>query len=207
MTNTRFNSYITRSLKTALLSRPDEIDVLGSLDKISLLWDEKRKVHEHPEDQNMANLSEEANDPIDDVLQMPEIPKATTYLIESAEYGWLLSRIQAAVRTMPTEHTDSTIRRNVSSLLGNGRQIQVDLDWSFHAFLETQYDRPAEVELRDILCCSGLAVDAFATTCANYADLLWPRYGRETIACLSLGLRKHSNKMSGMNLGFTFVGN
>ena len=155
-------------------------------------------MHEHPEDQNMAHLSDETTDPLDEALLMPEIPEARAYLVEGTEYRWLLSRMQAAARMMPTTSTDSEIRGDIASLIGNAHRIELKMDWCFPTFLLEQYDRPDEVELRDVLCCSGLADKAFVATCADYADLLWPRFGQETVGCLSLGLRKDSKKMLGM---------
>jgi hypothetical protein len=189
---------IARNLRTILSSKPDSSDAPAARDRIDLLWGEHHVVDENPEDRVMADLAQEIKDPSESLLNLPEIPEARAYLIERSEYRWLLSRIQSMVKTMPTLSTDSEVRRDLIGVIGGGRTIKVELDWHFASFLEEQYERPEDVELQQVLCSSGLAENAYVAPSVEYADLLWPRLGKEVILCLSRGLRKVSVRMSSM---------
>ena len=179
-----------------MLSKPDESGVLSALEKISLLWDEERNVHDHSDDQDTAEMPAEVKEPIDEVLLMPEFPEARRYLIENDEYRWLISRIQATARTMSIGSIETNTRRAILNSLGKAHQISIELHWSLPAFLEAQYDRPEEVKLHDVLCCSGFGDEVYATTCVKYVELLWPTFGREVIDCLSLALTKNAPNLS-----------
>ena len=191
---------IARNLRTILSSKPDGSDAPAARDRIDLLWGEHHKIDENPDDRVTADLAHEIKDPSESLLNLPEIPEARAYLIESSEYRWLLSRIQSMVKTMPTSSTDSDVRRDLIGVIGGGHTIKVELDWHFALFLDEQYERPEDVELQQVLCCSGLADNAYAAPSVEYANLLWPRLGKEMILCLSRGIRKGSVRMSGMLL-------
>ena len=189
---------IARNLRTILSSKPDGSDTPAARDRIDLLWGEHHNIDENPDDRVTADLAHEIKDPSESLLNLPEIPEARAFLIESFEYKWLLSRIRSMVKTMPTSSTDSDIRRDLIGLIGGGHTIQMELDWHFASFLDEQYENPDAVELQQVLCCSGVTDNAYVAPSVEYADLLWPRLGKEMILCLSRGLRKGSVRMSGM---------
>ena len=189
---------IARNLRTILLSKPDSSDAPAARDRIDLLWGEHHNIDDDPDDRVMADLAHEIKDPSDNPLSLPEIPEARAYLIESSEYRWLLSRIQSIVKTMPTLSTDSEVRRDLIGVIGGGRTIKVGLNWHLASFLGEQYENPEDVKLQQVLCCSGLVDNAYVAPSAEYADLLWPRLGKEMILYLSRSLRKGSIRTSGM---------
>lgn len=164
-----------------------------------MLWGEDHTIDDDPDDRIVVGLGLEIRDPIEDLFNIPDIPEARTYLVESLEYRWLLSRILAVARTMPTLSTESDIRADILQVISNdATKVEVELDWHFPSFVEEQYDELADVALQQVLCCSGLADKAFASPCIEYAELLWPRLGKELVEYLSRGLQKGSIDMSGM---------
>jgi hypothetical protein len=158
-----------------------------------------------------ADILLELEDPSDNLLNLPDIPQARAYLIDSLEYKWLLSRILAMTRTRPTLGTDLNIRQDLLEKIqcdGSGGKtgdgsittIQVEVEWHFPSFVEQQYTETEDVLLQQVLCCSGLADNAFVAPCSEYVELLWPRLGKETVLCLSTGLGSEFTKTSGMLL-------
>ena len=191
-------SQIARNMRTILSNRPDRSDAPGSHDRISLLWGEHRTIDDQPDDRMTADLLQEIKGPGEDLINLPDIPEARKYLIESLEYKWLLSRILALTRTMPTLSTDVKVRKELLDVIpGDATSVDIELEWHFSSFAREQYESFADVELRQVLCCSGLADAAYAAPCIEYAELLWPRLGKELVQCLSVGMRDDSIRMSG----------
>ena len=222
-----YNSQIARNLRAKVSNAPDRSDAPAPLDRIHLLWGEDHIIDENPDDRITTDLLEEIKELSDGLLDIPEVPEARQYLIESVEYKWLLSKILAMARTMPTSSTDSDIRQDLLKAIGGeaisdtrkGSTIKFEMEWHFLSFVEEQYKELEDVELQHVLCCAGLADKAIVAPCigkesmivmpketfANhlqqlleYAELLWPRLGKETILLLSKGLGKESVRMSGM---------
>lgn len=100
-----------------------------------------------------------------DYPAIPEVPAARKFLVQSAEYRWLLGRIESEARTDPVLSTDRTIRQHLADVVGNQRVLTLEMDWHLTSFLAEQFDDPSNVELGQVLCCSGLADKAYVTTC------------------------------------------
>ena len=186
-------------MRAILSNRPDRSDAPGSSDRISLLWGEDHTIDDQPDDRMMLDLLQETKDADEDVLDLPDIPEARKYLVESLEYKWLLSRILAMARTMPTLSTDIDVRNDLlCSIPGNALSVEIDMDWHFPSFVKEQYPNLANVELQQVLCYSGSAENAFLAPCIEYADLLWPMLGKSLVQCLSCILRDDLGIMSGL---------
>lgn len=188
---------ISRNLRALLSNKPNGADVRGGLDRIDILWGESRSIHENPDDRIVLDDPQGIKDAQHELFDRPEIRQARDYLVQSPDFMWLLSKIRSMTKTMCTVSKNEEVRQKLVDLIRGGDSVQMQLDWHFSAFAEKQYDRPEAVELQQVLCCSGLADNAFVGTSIEYADMLWPRLGRETVACLSKSLLRGSVKMSG----------
>ena len=202
------HSQIARNLRTILSSKPDSSDDPAAHDRIHILWGEHHNIDDDPDDRITVDLLLEMKDPSDDLLNLPEIPEARAYLFDSVEYKWLLSRILVVIHTMPTLSTAANVRRELLEAIrgrgpigagyGSPATIRIEIEWHFPTFVEAQYERPEQVELQHVLCCSGLVDNAYVAPCIEHVELLWPWLGKEAVLCLSRSLRRESIKKSGV---------
>ena len=101
-------------------------------------------------------------------------------------------------QTTSTLLAESRVRQDLLNVIRNDpNTIEIELHWHFLSFLADQYEASVDVELQQVICCSGVADNAFAAPCVEYAELQWPRLGKELIQYLSRGIRRESAGMCG----------
>ena len=106
-------------------------------------------------------------DDSDSYPDLPQLPAARTFLIEHPEYQSLLRRIESQARTTSVLSTDRSVRRDLTDIIKDGRDVTVRLEWDISSFMNDQYGELGAVQLEQVLCYSGLADNAYLAPCVE----------------------------------------
>ncbi|PPJ57447.1 hypothetical protein CBER1_04400 [Cercospora berteroae] len=145
---------------------------MGFRERIALLMS-KEGLQGYPDDIDHSNIQNLADE---DEMKQPDIQEARAFLAGSAEFSWLLVRLKALCQLEVTGETYTSVRQTICrSLEQERRDYSFSLDWCPLAFLKSQY--PSGTQLSQVICVSGNATRAQATTCEQYVTQTWPDIG------------------------------
>jgi hypothetical protein len=139
------------------------------------------------------------DDLIDD-LSGPAIDyaEALKFLMDSKQFKELLTKIQASLLLTARDGTmmdriGREIRAQLSGLGGKdvpeAQKATFDIAWDPAEFLKQQeYQENPYSGLGNVIAIVGTAIDAQATTCAQYMQQTWPLTGIETLRAIEASL-------------------
>ncbi|KAK6431354.1 hypothetical protein LTR95_012484 [Oleoguttula sp. CCFEE 5521] len=172
---------------------PSKLNDMSLAEKMSR-WDQSESSGlEYPPEVDLSQLPPEPEEEAE--LDVAEFVEAERFLFDGADYTWLIRHLNArnhtfestgemhkSIRTMLVEYVKEKAMRDRRIM----RIIQVSLrvPWNPLQFMQEQYGQPSQAALSDVICLVGLPHRAFATSCRDYAQLLWSELGPEVIQYL-----------------------
>lgn len=139
-------------------------------------------------------LKSEIDTPLEQLdLQDSELGEAVRFVTEGATCQWLVRQMSSLLHD--TIENTGTSLMNIRKHLINGMsaarlqhkstsQVCIMLPWNPVTFLDEQFPGRSHISLADVICLVGHPTRAFASTCKEYADFVWPSIGSEMLRCL-----------------------
>lgn len=137
---------------------------------------------------NFAHSEDSDNDDLDAAFLLG-YSDLRSFLLDSAEYAWLLRNLNISLQSDVDDTSRMRIRRMILSSLDacvrqpTGRyRINIEVPWQPRCFLHQQYGHlPIHALLGSVITLSGSEQNAYAATCQDYVQWLWPRVGSQFI--------------------------
>lgn len=107
-----------------------------------------------------------------------------SFLFWNNDYLCLVSRLKRFITTTSTGDISSGTRLHLTSCLSASGTILLCLNWDPIRFLNEQYGVGHDQTLADCICILGTPVDAYASTCLEYMQLISPSIGTATLRLL-----------------------
>ncbi|OQO11527.1 hypothetical protein B0A48_03254 [Cryoendolithus antarcticus] len=185
-------SLIVEGLMGAVESKRMKVDDMSVVDKMSLWRQLESNASDLPHDIDLSQLAAEPDDEGPE-LDAADFPEAERFLTEGPAYTWLVRHLDCILNDtfLSTGEEEESIRATLLDSINDKSvrsrrimQVTLRLPWNPLQFLHEQYGTPSQAKLVDAICLVGLPHIAFATTCLNYAQRLWPEFGPEVLRCL-----------------------
>lgn len=106
------------------------------------------------------------------------------FLFWNDDYLCLVSRLKHFITTTSTGDISSCTRLHLTSRLSAFGTIPLCLNWDPIRFLNEQYGVGHDQTLANCICILGTPVDAYASTCLEYLQLISPSIGTATLRLL-----------------------
>ncbi|KAK5676454.1 hypothetical protein LTS10_010754 [Elasticomyces elasticus] len=152
-------------------------DALTSQQRLDLLWGTER-THRSDDVEHLTADENDEDDDNDDV-STPHIPdvdvdSARKFLVDSNEFSWLLSRTALEAGLTSTGSTYGDTRTQLIDLVGTRENFQFVMDWDPWEFCQDQYSNGDVLDMGKVICLSGGAERAYASSCGAYLKRIWP---------------------------------
>lgn len=126
----------------------------------------------------------------DDFEEFPELQEYRQAILNSPAYSWLLQSVLKEIELEIPGSLDrqTQIRQHILEYLGEptlvsrknrpatGR-LRLILPWLSEFFASQEYDIPAHEALRHVIVLTGDDSHAFAGSCLQYIQAVWPEFG------------------------------
>ncbi|KAK6431973.1 hypothetical protein LTR95_011859 [Oleoguttula sp. CCFEE 5521] len=171
--------------------RPSAANNMDLAEKMSRWAQSESNSLELPVDVDLSQLPPEPEDEAE--LDVADFAEAERFITNGVAYSWLIRHLNVALRqTIETTGEECQLIRSVlvshiSDKAKRGRRIKevsLRLPWRPLDFMNEQYGPSRQAKLGEVVCLVGLPHMAFATTCHDYAQLLWTDLGPEVLRCL-----------------------
>ncbi|KAK3117275.1 hypothetical protein LTR53_001535 [Teratosphaeriaceae sp. CCFEE 6253] len=115
-----------------------------------------------------------------------------SFLVESEEFHWLLSRVRRLPREMETGQKYGALRRELlDSPLELTKQVSVAIQWDPLSFLKQQYGDAdhTSASIGNSIAYNGIGDHIEAVGCKDYIERTWPKYGGTILECVEKVIR------------------
>jgi len=123
-----------------------------------------------------------------------KFPIAQKFLLESAEYCWLTTRLKTELILSNRKGTiiedirhqilSTVITQSRENCSGSIYQAEFLLEWNPIDFIKQQFPDKKDQPLGTIIVICGSEINAQTMTCAQYMDQMWPESGKELLLAL-----------------------
>lgn len=145
--------------------------------------------------------SEPAQSEDEDDNVLPGYSDLREFLLESAEYAWLVRNLNISLQSDVNDAARTRIRQTILNSLhlcvrdSKGRyKLSIKAPWQPRQFFRQQYGHLSIPPLfRSVITLSGSDQDAYAATCQGYAQWLWPSFGSRIISLIQSAVDSTSN--------------
>ncbi|KAK5745366.1 hypothetical protein LTR17_001527 [Elasticomyces elasticus] len=173
---TRFVRYyrndIAGHLSEAVCATEGRTEVPTSQQRMEILWGIER-THRSDEVDHLTADDEDDQEEVP-APHIPDVSSARTFLVDSDEFQWLLSRTVSEAGLVSTGTTYADIRTQLIDIIGPKQDLHFVMDWDPWAFCREQYSGLALLDIGKVICLSGGSERAHAQSCGDYLTRVWP---------------------------------
>lgn len=134
-----------------------------------------------------------------------EMNAALSFLRGGSEFQWLADRIRVwRQNDLGSGYLD--LQAQLWRAINRGKMVRLSMDWQAREFLDRQYGQ--YIPLSSVLCMSGTATCAQATTISQYLATTWPRLGPDILTMVdahNLATTRSSGPIDSWGMGLVQV--